>query len=644
MKIIVLITLFCLLFSETNFAQDATLPVNEADSIPTAVQQSQTVKKPVKSLIRSWVLDKQNSAVKSVLVDTATLNFHNYSPIFQKSISNTYLGYLGAPYISNNFFDRLKYSDYYFLSSFDAYRITQSDVAYYKTTTPFSWLKYEQGGSEEQMFTAFFTQNIDSATNLGFRFNVLKNKGQYNYQEANHKNINLFISRNTKRYNGYASFISASDKVVENGGIVDSVIDISQAPGDLLVNLSGSLGPTIKTFSFFTSHEYLLGGISSLFKDKLPSDSVFIPRYSIQYSLDINDYKRSFYEASSRGNYFDTVYFGSGTNRTDSSSLRRFTQIFQIKALENQTRKFTFGKRVFIENEIVRAIHPIPFGERKFNYSNLFLGGEISNNTSNFIQWNALARFAVLGRNFGDAIVKGAINKSVTIFSDTLLISLEGWYQDISPDIFQEHWNDNHYMWENNFKKQHEVVLKASFHWNKINLNGSANYAMMSNFLYNGRNALPSQYSGEFSVFSLLLNKEFNLGPFGWNNKFIIQKASSDTVLHLPSINYYTSIYFKGTLFKVLKYQLGAEMYYHSSFYADKYEPSTSRFYLQDDILTGAYPQLNAFINAKLKRTSAFAQLMHFNSSFSNGKFFSSPFYPINQMAFRFGFLWSFYD
>jgi hypothetical protein len=643
MKIFVLITLFCLLFSETIFAQEVTSPDNEADSISSSVQQPKMAKKPVKSLIRSWVLEKQNSTVKSVLVDTATLNFHNYTPIFQKSITNTYLGYLGAPYISNNFFDRINYSDYYFLTSMQAYRRTQREITYYNTTTPFSWLKYEQGDNE-QMFTAFFTQNIDSSTNFGFRYNVLKNNGQYNYQEANHNNLNLFISRNSKRYNGYASFISASDKVVENGGIIDSFINLSRKPYDLLVNINESLGPTIKTMSFFTSHEYLLGGIPSLFKKDLPTDTVFVPRFSVQYSLEMNDYKRGFYETSAKSVFFDTSYFYNSAKHTDTSSFRRFTQIFQIKALENQNRKFTFGKRIFLENEIVRATHPIPFGERKFNYSNLFLGGEISNSTSNFLQWNALARFAVLGRNFGDAIVKGVIDKPIALFQDTVMISLEGWYQDISPDIFQEHWNDNHYKWENNFKKQHEVVFKATLYWDKINLNASANYAMMSNFLYNGRNTLPSQFSGEFSVFSLLLNKEFNLGPFGWNNKVVFQKVSNDTVLHLPSLNYYTSIYFKGVLFKVLKYQLGAEMYYHSKFYADKYEPSTSRFYVQDDILTGGYPQLNAFINAKLKRTSAFAQLMHFNSSFSNGKFFSSPFYPINQMAFRFGFLWSFYD
>jgi hypothetical protein len=621
------------------YAQEETSPGAKSDRT-SASDPSTPVKKSVKSVIRCWTLENQNSTIHAVNVDTATMNFHNYTPIYQKSISNTYLGYFGAPYISNLFFDRLNNSAYYFLTSFEAYRRTQRDVVYYNTTTPFSFLKYEQGSTNEQLFTAFFTQNLDSVTNFGFRYNVLKNNGQYKYQEANHKNLNLFISRNSKRYNGYASFITSTNKVAENGGIVDSIIG---DPNVLLVNLGGSVMPTIKTFSLFTSHEYLLGRIP-LFKENTSVDSIFIPRYGIQYSFEVNNYKRSFYETLAKDDFFDTIYFNKNAKETDSSSFRKFTQIFQIKAFENSKKKFTFGKRVFIENEIVRAIHPIPFGERKYNYSNLFLGAEISNGTNSFMRWSALTRFAVLGRNFGDAIVKGTVDKPIKLFSDTLLISLEGWYQDISPDIFQNHWNDNHFKWENNFNKQHEVVFKATLHWDQINFHTGANYAMLSNFLYNSRNALPAQYSGQFSVFNFWMNKEFILGPLGWNNKLVLQEVSNDYALHLPLLNYYTSIYFKGALFKVLKYQLGAEMYYHSEFYADKYEPSTSRFYLQDEILTGGYPQLNAFINAKLKRTSAFVQLMHFNSGFSNGKYFSSPSYPINQMAFRFGFLWSFYD
>ena len=93
-----------------------------------------------------------------------------------------------------------------------------------------------------------------------------------------------------------------------------------------------------------------------------------------------------------------------------------------------------------------------------------------------------------------------------------------------------------------------------------------------------------------------------------------------------------------------MKLQLGVEIYYNSKFYANSYEPSTTQFYLQNDQLIGGYPQINLYVNAKLKRTSAFAQLYHANSMFNMGEFFSSPGYPVDQMAFRFGFFWTFYD
>jgi hypothetical protein len=605
----------------------------------------------IKSEISSFKLENQFGLKVPVQVDTSTINFHIYSPMFQQGISNTHLGYLGAPFISNDFFDRINNRDYYFNTSLNAYCKSQRDVTYYNTTTPFAILMYDQGmGEEEQVFKAFFTQNIDSVTNLGFQFDAIKAKGNYKYQEANHKNLNLFFSRNTERYNAYASLITRTNRVVENGGIGDSLVNLGRSPYDLFVNLKNGIGPEIKTFSFLTSYEYLLGEIPFL-KRESEGDSLFVPRYGIQYSAEITSFKRNFTETSVDTSFFNTTFFDQTSNRYDSSSFQRITQIVQLKVLENEARKFTFGKRVFLENEIVSAMHPISDGHRKYNYSNLFLGGEISNRSNNFMQWSTLVRFALLGRNLGDAIVKGTLHKPLLIFGDTLSLHSEGWYQNISPDIFQEHWQDNHFKWENKFSKQHEIVLKARVDWDKINLHSGVNYVLMSNFIYNDKDALPAQFDGGFSVLSFWLNKEFRLGPFLWNNKFIVQESTNNSLIHLPALNLYSGLSVNGVLFKVMKYQIGAEVYYNSMFYADKYEPATTRFYLQDDILTGGYPQLNAFINAKLKRTSAFVRLTHFNSSFSGGKFFSSPFYPVNQSAFQFnqialqyGFIWSFYD
>jgi hypothetical protein len=170
------------------------------------------------------------------------------------------------------------------------------------------------------------------------------------------------------------------------------------------------------------------------------------------------------------------------------------------------------------------------------------------------------------------------------------------------------------------------------------------NYALISNYLYNNTMAIPDQYEGEFSVVAFWLNKEVLFGRFALSNKMVWQGVSNSSVLRLPQWNFYSSLYYSHYLFKVMKIQLGVEAYYHTRFMANAFEPSTTTFYLQNERETGAYPLINLYANAKLKRTSAFVKYEHANSWYKMGESFSTPGYPIEQRALRFGFLWTFYD
>jgi len=597
----------------------------------------------IPSRLRSWVLSGPLMTETPVEHDTSTLNFHIYNPIYKKSISNSYLGYTGSPYRSNLFFDREEATAFYFLRSFSSFYLNQDAVRYYNTTTPYSSLKYIQGNQYEQLFTAFYTQNIDSLTNFGFRYNALKNKGPYNYQEALHEDLNLFFSRNTERYSGYFSFVTGTNRVNENGGIVDSLVNMRRESGQISVRLSNPIETSIKNISVFTSHEYRLGSFSPVLSGDSLVGRVFKPAFSVRYSVEYSHFNRQFIEKSVDQQFFDTTYFNIG-NRIDSALFGRLVQRVQLNALENPDRKFTFGKMVFLENEIVEASHPVRYGLSKYNYANLYLGGSLYRHEGRFWNWEALARIAVLGRNLGDALVKGSMGKPLRVFQDTILLFAEGWYQDQKADIFLEHWHDNHFKWENTFKKQHEIVLRGNIDYPRFHLRGGMNYALISNYLYMDEQALPAQYDREFLVYSIWLDKDFVLGPFCWSNKAVLQQVSDPAVLHLPLFSAYSSVSFSGVLFKVMKYQLGAEIYYHTPFLAESYQPSTTTFYLQNERMAGGFPWVNVFLNAKLKRTSAFVTYQHANSWISNGNFFGTTNYPLDRAALRFGFYWTFYD
>ncbi|MFA9389500.1 MAG: putative porin [Prolixibacteraceae bacterium] len=699
----ILTIIWCLL-AELAFGQNMPLTRNQGENIATDTSADSIAKteEPVESIIHVWTLDNQFGTKNVVAVDSSTLGFNNFNPIFQRSISNSYLGYLGSSYTSNIYFDQSSESNFYFLRNFDAYRQTQNKVRYYNSTTPYASLMYLQGGQgstkTEQLFKAFFTSNIDSITNFGFQFNAIRAPGQYLMQEARHKFLNFFVSRNGTRLNSYFNFINGSDEITESGGISDSSLDqftysrivytnlsipSRVDPTELGAKLTNEISNTSKSFSIFTSHEYLMGQIPFLLPKKI-ADSTFVvttvidsvsvdsivtvsadvqftPKYSIQYSAEFENHQRRLLESTVDNNFFTNTYINTKSH-TDSVFFSRFSHILQIKAFENDNRKYTFGTRAFIENEIVTAQHPLPDGMRKYNYSNVNVGGELYRRNSSFLNWSAIAQFTLLGRNIGDAIVKGKALKPLVFGADTTSLLVEAWYQDQSADIFQEHWYSNHYKWENQFKKQHEVVLKGQYSYPRFSANAGVNYALLSNFIYNNEAALPAQYESAFSILSAWVNKDITVGRLGWSNKIVWQELSNDAVLRLPVWNFYSSIYYSHYLFKVMKIQMGVEVYFNSKFLANQYNPATSSFYLQEkdtqlqmdpstykysryeNNLIGGYPLINLYVNAKLKRTSAFAELYHANSMFPMGDFYSSQGYPLDQMAFRFGFFWTFYD
>lgn len=604
----------------------------------------------IKSRVYAWKWDDDFSALKPVVLDTGMMNFHNYDPIFKKSISNTTQGYYGGAYQSNIFMDRDYSSNFYFLRSFDRYTIFQPDVQYYNTTTPYSYLRYvygqENSTTPEQTFEAFHTQNIDPYTNFGFRFNTIKSNGHYPYQFGHHRYLNAFFARQYGSYEGFLSFIRSKNTVQENGGLATpETFSPKVLPERVVTRFGSGTSSDHIHYSLFTKHEYKF----QFPKAKVDTLDSIAPKprgseYGIEYMLHLESYNRIFTETALNSAYYTNLFTDSLAGYKDSIHFKRMVNRFQLKAYESEHRRFTFNARAYIENELVWATHPIRSGETTYQYGNMILGGELSRNNGILGTWSGTARFVMLGRNLGDALVKGTYEKSFNLWKDTLAFRVQGWYQDQSADIFEERLVLNRMKWENNFKKEHRVVLNAEAEVPDYKFKGGANYTLLSNYLYTNSEAMPDQYTNEFSLLSAWVEKKSLFGHFGWDNKVVWQALSDTRALQLPTWSVYSNIFFHHTLFKVMKLQIGGELFYHSEFFAPKYEAVSSQFYVQNETKTGGYPLLNGYANLKLKRTSAFVKVYHPAYYILGGKYMSSPSYPLSDMAIRFGFFWSFYD
>jgi len=76
----------------------------------------------------------------------------------------------------------------------------------------------------------------------------------------------------------------------------------------------------------------------------------------------------------------------------------------------------------------------------------------------------------------------------------------------------------------------------------------------------------------------------------------------------------------------------------------DGYNPILAEFYVQDREELGSFPLLDFFINAKVRQARIYFKLEHFNSSFSESKFYAAPGYPYRDFVIRFGLVWNFFS
>jgi len=172
----------------------------------------------------------------------------------------------------------------------------------------------------------------------------------------------------------------------------------------------------------------------------------------------------------------------------------------------------------------------------------------------------------------------------------------------------------------------------------------AANYAAINNFLYNNEEAIPDQTSNEILVMSVYADKDFNYRRFHFRTRLLWQKVSEERYLHLPEWSAFVNTYYQFTISKVMFTQIGADVRYNTSYYADAYSPSTGLFYLQSEKEYGNYPYIDVYATLRLKRTKVFFKYMNIGTHFIDGDYMTTPNYPMPRGTFRLGVSWAWYD
>ena len=458
--------------------------------------------------LRSWRLLDDFTLVDSLEIDTVTARFQQYNPIYKESFSNVHLGNMGTAYTSNLLSFKKDFNEFIFLNSLQAYFTQPEDIVFYNSKVPYTNLTYAYAAPKrrsEENFCAFFTQNINSRWNLGFKYNLVSSIGAYSSQQADNRNFNFFMSYTAPKYSVHGVLAYNKIEHYQNGGLDGDNHDYILNPGkydydqaeNIPVKYTDAIN-FIENYQFFVTQSFGIGkinlnrGLSATPGAGLDNDSVLgngtdefydeqaeLPVSTVYHTMQLSTYKRA-YSISDLSSYFnndslplydDNYKYPYATG--DTTRYTSFRNTVQIKFNEEANSLLKFGMRAYITNEVKNyryqtdpefkttngeivsefqtANDTILYRNGKKTFVTTHIGGQVFKNIGDNFWWNAGGKIYVQGYKAGDIRLEGNLNTLYKIFKDTAGVYARGKVDLRTPEFLLEEYHSNHYSWGKQF-------------------------------------------------------------------------------------------------------------------------------------------------------------------------------------------------
>jgi hypothetical protein len=200
------------------------------------------------------------------------------------------------------------------------------------------------------------------------------------------------------------------------------------------------------------------------------------------------------------------------------------------------------------------------------------------------------------------------------------------------------------------FNKENITNIFGSLDIPSIKLKLSANYYLLSNYLYYVGYYQPAQTPTLFNVLHISLFKQFRLARnFNWRTWVELQQRVGDGPLNLPLLTNRNQVGYDGNLgFKNLNISFGLELRYFTEYKAPTYSPFIGQYTFQDTITTRLKaPDIGAYLHFRIRSFTAYVRAENLNTfDFNRGGFvrnnIPTQVYPYPGLQIRVGIWWSF--
>lgn len=600
----------------------------------------------------SFSLPKDSSSVKYLFEEKYELDSSSFYPIdtsltkFQYYTAKNTLGNDGLP-VKELTFNRLSNIGFKYAPNYlGFYKFNKDHLPYFNVKSPYTELFYVVGSKKEQFFRFVHSQNVTPNLNFSASFQRIRSEGYYLRQQTNNNSFSLTSNYCSKdnRYFLLSNIVYNSLKFAENGGLQsDLAFENSTDRTYFSINLPAAQRRE-NNRGFYVRQYYNLESKARLLKDSIisadfSSTKKLISRNVFSHSFSIEDNSLVYEDANPSSGFYSTIYNDSAKT-LDSIYYSKIENEISWRILDREKKSpRNVGLAMFLKHQLLKLNQM----EIDSMFNNIIFRTDVFGyfNAQKF-KWNASGSYNVMGSNKTDYSLR--LNLSNLVGNDGE-IGFEGEVNKESPFFIYQKYLSNHFKWENSFNKI--GFTSAEFYFAEIKSFFKASFALnqLSNYIYFNKSALPEQNENMLSILSVKLSKDFRLKRWIISNKITYQHASSESPVRIPEFVSEHSVFYENKLFKkALKFQVGLDVFYHSSYFADTYMPATGQFFLQDEKRIGAYPVIDFFMNFKIRRARMFFKIDHLNDGVIGYDYYSALHYPLPGRTLKFGVSWMFFD
>ncbi|MFZ4425532.1 MAG: putative porin [Saprospiraceae bacterium] len=564
---------------------------------------------------------------------------HQYDAVRRREQDYKNLGIPGSAHQALVYAPRLRRGFDPGIHQYDLYMLPASRLPFYKIQRAFTNVGFNRGSEQTNGgFSLQFSRNFADGLNISIDYQRLSHTASNTlFPNQRGRNtalgIGFWVQGKGGRYQAFFAFADNKFEHDDNGGILEEPVREGAffTPNTTPVNLR-TAGTRQRHQEFLYTQYYALG--------KVAGDSARGTKRQFLLGHQIG-FRGSTYKFFDPDPAEDAAYYGAF--QTDSRGVRHF---LAHDKLENQLKLIAAGPETRgndsapLELGVVHTIHRISQEPQDSSLQELFLRGSIALQPVKNIRLRGEAYLGVLGVA-GDyqinASLAGTLGKHLLVYAELI-------NQLYSPTLIQEQLFVTQVpVWQNAFDKTLETNLSGKIFFPSLKLELGAAAHLLNNFIYFDTAAVARQVASPVSAGQLFVRNTFRLWKIFLDNQLVFQAVGQD-VLRLPALFGKHSLYFQGTLFRVMESRLGIDLRYASDYFSDQYFPLTGQFHLQDREQILFYPQVDVFFNMKVTKFRAFVKWENLSASLMGGKLLyqvpGHPWPPVSGL--RLGFKWRF--